>query len=782
MFERRLKIFLVILGLMVVLLGARAAEIQIGQQAHWQQEARDSMQSFRLIDAARGTIYDCKGRVLAIDQPCTDACVDYRAIEDPPDQAWVAEQGRSRAASEAGGPDAFKNLPAVQKKQLVAESTAAVRSDIKNMWATLAKRGRHTPEQMDDLRQQIVRTVWMRQHLAWYHRYKKAVKDDQQSDRQLTGWRKWFSFFGQQSPRYDEYTDSVIKDAEGPHVILHAVDNDTLNYLTEKQDRFPGLDLRPGTHRFYPYHDVACHILGSLARVDADDLAQDPDADDELRKYEDNDLKGSSGIEALCEPALRGTRGKVEEIHGDEDSTTNAPPIPGHDVRLSIDIELQQQIQSAFSDAQILDNHGRVVDHGVLHGACIVMDVKTGQVRAMVSYPTFDLNTLAENYARLADDDVNQPLLNQATMAEREPGSTMKPLVGLAGIADGVVTVDQGIVCNGYLVIDGHEYTKSYRCWTMSEYGDPGHGINPLTYADALQRSCDVYFETVADGIYKKFGFARLGEWENRFGLGRPTGIGIAEARGRALTTYHVKPMEWAQTMFAATGQGWVAATPLQMADIAATIARNGIWMRPTLLAPNSAGTLPAVRPGAFGNVPEQVDLHLPADALAAAHDGMFRVVNTDAGTGAGLVDGDDLLAGYDIAGKTGTATAAPLRIFARNPDGSQKYDLAGKPIFQYPDPSVPDDPNPAIPWYRGTPKRLKPGEAPQPPDIDHAWYIGYAPAHHPQIAFAVMVEYGGGGGTVAASIARPALEACIIHGYLTRPTEQASAAESEGR
>jgi penicillin-binding protein 2 len=787
MFERRLKIFLLVLGIMVVLLGARAAQLQISQQADWEAKGRDLTESHHFIDASRGGIYDHAGKLLAVDQPCTDACVDYRVIEDPPDDKWVEEQAKTRATTEAGGAEAYKALPSAQKKQLLADSAAGIKSDIATMWTTLAQLGGMTPAEMYDIRQQIVKTVWMRQHLAWYRTYENAVQKDEHIGDQRTGWRKWFGVFSKQSPQYEDYTETFIKDVQESHVILHAVDNNTLNYLTKNVDRFPGLELRPGTHRFYPYHDVACHILGSLAPVDADDLKHDPNAADDLRKYGPADLKGSSGIEALCEPALRGTRGKVEDVRTDEESTTtDTPPSPGHDVHLSLDIELQQQIQSAFSDAQIIDNHGNIVDHGVLHGACVVMDVKTGQVRAMVSYPTFDLNTLRQDYAKLADDDLNQPLLNQATMAEREPGSTMKPLVGLAGLASSVVRVDEGIECTGYLIIDGHRFTDQFRCWTASEYGkkypalvahhqmpsaDP-HPTGFLTYSDALQRSCDVYFENVGD----RLGFARLGNWETRFGLGLPTGIGIAEAHGRVLSTYHgPTAMRRAETWFAATGQGWVAATPLQMCNVAATIARNGIWTRPTLLEPDAIGTLPAVRAGAFGDVPQQVDLHLPPDALAAAHDGMFRVVNTIAGTGSALVTGDAMLAGYDIAGKTGTASAARLRVFARNPDGSRKFDATGKPVYVYPDPSTAQNPNPQIPWYRGM---IADPTSDKPPDIDHAWYIGYAPAHHPQIAFAVMVEYGGGGGTIAASIARPALEACIEGGYLTKPTEQASARE----
>ena len=387
----------------------------------------------------------------------------------------------------------------------------------------------------------------------------------------------------------------------------------------------------------------------------------------------------------------------------------------------------------------------------------------------MVSYPTYDQNTVEAEFARLHDDDVNQPLLDRATMSQLEPGSTVKPMVGLSAIKAGLLQIDETIECTGFLVLNKHKYGVG-KCWVatkfLSELGVNGVAHHPipsaaphptgfLVFSDGLERSCNIFFETVAD----RFGPERLGQWFSRWGLGRPTGIGIAEAKGRLPRPNELKPWKRrAIGWFAGIGQGYVQATPIQMANVAATIARDGIWLRPTLLSANDP--LPAVRAGAYGDVPERVDLQMPPEAIQAAKLGMFRVVNSKAGTGTGLILHDDLLASAMVAGKTGTAQASRLKVLDRDDQGHIRHDGTGKPLYKFLEPSTPDNPNVDALWYRGTGRENK--------DLAHSWYIGFAPVDHPQVAFAVMVEYGGSGGIAAASVARESLEGCIMRHYLT--------------
>jgi penicillin-binding protein 2 len=360
-----------------------------------------------------------------------------------------------------------------------------------------------------------------------------------------------------------------------------------------------------------------------------------------------------------------------------------------------------------------------------------------------------------------------------------QPGSTVKPLVGLGAIGQGILGINDGIECNGFLHIDGRKQSVG-RCWVASKFihmlgvegvrhhpvpYDSPHPTGFLTFSDALERSCNVYFETCAH----RMGIEGLSFWYDRFGIGRPTGIGIAEARGRLprdfkpVNVWDVKYKTW----FSGIGQDPVATTPLQMANVAATIARDGIWMRPRLI--NDAVALesgirvppPTTRPGEPpARQVDRVDLGLPREAIAAAKLGMKNVVHGKAGTGKTLLRNAPKLAGLIACGKTGTAQAGRFRYRAIDPvTRLPATDEEGRPKWEYLEPSTPANPNPIAPWYRGA------GEEGR--DLNHAWYIGFAPADKPQVAFAVMVEYGGSGGHAAGAVAKKALEACAEHGYL---------------
>jgi penicillin-binding protein 2 len=366
-------------------------------------------------------------------------------------------------------------------------------------------------------------------------------------------------------------------------------------------------------------------------------------------------------------------------------------------------------------------------------------------------------------------------------MSQLQPGSTVKPLVGVAAITQGVLTDADGIECTGYLVIDGKRRGVG-RCWVASKFHealkgavahhpvpwDAPHPTGFLTFGDALERSCNVYFETLAH----RMGMQGLSAWYERFGLGRPTGVGIPEARGRVPGNYDGPAADvMGKTWFAGIGQDPVAATPIQMANASATLARSGIWMRPRLVSDAHAREFgirpprykPTTRPGepdipAY-EIPDREDLKLSPLGLAAAKDGMTRVVRGKAGTGKGILKNAPALENISICGKTGTAQAPRfgLRVMD-SATGKQARDADGKPVFVFLDPSTSERPNPLAPWYRGG----RDGK-----DLNHAWYMGFAPADNPQVAFAVMVEYGGSGGHAAAAIAKQALTACVELGYL---------------
>jgi penicillin-binding protein 2 len=275
----------------------------------------------------------------------------------------------------------------------------------------------------------------------------------------------------------------------------------------------------------------------------------------------------------MAESALRGSRGRIVRAASTDDIVESISPVRGQDVAVTLDIELQRDVQNLFKNWK-LQKGQNVIEQHPMHGAAVVISLQTSEVLALASYPTFDPNTLEENYEELLRDEINQPLLHRATMSMYEPGSTVKPAVGLAGITAGVIGHGDTVECTGYLVLGGRKYDMG-RCWSAP------HENGFLDLEDAVQRSCNVYFETIGDRLK----IEGLSQWLDRFGLGRPTGIGIPESAGRIpgqfrLPSYLKRSTAW----FASIGQGKIGATPLQMANVTATIARNGVWMRPVLV------------------------------------------------------------------------------------------------------------------------------------------------------------------------------------------------------
>lgn len=753
MFERRLKIFLALLIVFTVVLVLRAVQVQVIQRSVWREQAARTMKRSESLETTRGRILDFHGRELAIDAPSIDACVDYRAILERPDDAWVRQQAINRLRARMGGE--YRSTDPAGRQKMIAEEIDRVKVDLRIMWERLGRLSGLGTDEIRAIRQAIVQRVEMRRRYVWYYSYVEAMQRYQ--DRDVSPWyRRWLIDESAQTPELDQFELTVGEQLQ-PHAILRNISLEVNNELGKHMDRYPGLVLRPGTHRYYPYNEAACHLLGHLSRVDRKDLENDPNlGKDELRHYLPNDIIGRTGVEALCEQQLRGSRGRIERLVGENRILNTFSPVPGRDVRLSIDIELQREIQSLFRRVRVGLGEGPENVHE-MHGAAVVIDIKTGEVRALASYPDFNLNELDDRYRELATDEINSPLLNRATQSQLEPGSTAKPMVGLGAITQGAVGLYEGIECTGYLTLHGHEYAEG-RCWTASMYAAqlgkagvrhhpfpiPHHGTHGnadgfLTFSEAIERSCNVYFETLGD----RLGIEGLSFWFGQFGLGRPTGIGIAESSGRLPSDFNGPAWRRPATRwFAAIGQGQIWATPIQMANAAATIARDGQWIRPHLIADEK------LKPA------DRVNLHLNPQALAEARLGMTRVVNGPAGTGRELHH-DDIL----IAGKTGSAQAAPFSIKLRDQEGKFILDEKGRPKRRYFTPSTPENPNPQVPWYMGFGPESH---------ISHAWYIGFAPADKPRLAFAVLVEYGGSGGIAGASIARGVIEKCLALGYLS--------------
>ncbi len=771
MFERRLRIFIVILFLGGLLLIARAAQVQIVDADDWLAEANSSAERVSYLDAPRGDLIDIRGKIIARDVPTFEACINYRALPQNPNPRWLRQEAARRARKLAD----WSTADADGRELLIARESQGVLNDLENMWELLAALSGQKRVVIDAAREEIARGVEDKQRKYAQREYQKAI--DEYNDTPPAPWYERWIAGKRVEPRLSDFESKQIYDQFAFHPLLPDITQEVYNQLKLAQDQFPQfstgtglqcvLDLRPAVRRDYPYNDVAAQTIGRVRAVSPEDRRDDPNADDESRRYGLVDRIGGEGMEALLEDRLRGTRGERRTNRRGE-SISIREAAKGQSIRTSLDLELCKAIQESFQHVEFHNPKVNGVESPPeflpMNGAAVVIDVKTGQVRALVSVPSYDPNQFDKLYDALSEDELNRPMVNRALMDAMEPGSTVKPIVGLGAVTQKLIGPADTIECDGYAHINGKRVERP-RCWTMSMFNISHHqtsnGPHPtgfLTLTDAIERSCNVYFVTEGS----KLGIDGLSYWMHQFGYGRPTGIGLPETTGVVPNMSRLEPGERAsETWYASIGQGPVLATPIQIANEMATIARDGIWLRPTLLADQNAK--PTTRPD--GSVdPDRVDLKLDPEAVKAVKKGMMLVVNSPAGTGQRVnrdIFGNtvfDLL----IAAKTGTATAAPLSRVIRDDQGKPVRDESGHIIHELIPYGSHEAPNHALPWYRltGYEENGKPKGA-------HSWVGGFVPADSPQLAFAVYVEYGGSGGIGAASVVREMIAKAIELHYL---------------
>jgi penicillin-binding protein 2 len=428
---------------------------------------------------------------------------------------------------------------------------------------------------------------------------------------------------------------------------------------------------------------AAGHLVGYIGSVER------PSIDDDALMRLPGMRIGKSGVEAGMEQELRGDGG-VQKIEVDARGRVMRnlevrDPVAGRDVALTIDLGLQRRVFERLSRER--------------RAACVVLDVKRGEIVAMASTPSYDPAELSdgssdETWQRLATAE-DKPLLNRAIGGQYPPGSTFKMVTALAGLHMGAIQPDEKITCRGRFELADH----SYRCWKRG-----GHGTVALH--EAIRESCDVYFFELA----RRLGIDAIADMARMLGLGQVYNCGLPQQKSGLVADPDWKRGRWnagwlaGETVLAGIGQGYMLASPLQLAVMTARVA-TGRAVEPTIIR---YSTNPA--PGDFAA------LGLEDDKLAAVRRGLSAVVNEEAGTGknAQLGEGRPL-----VAGKTGTS-----QVNKASSDTAQ-YDLA---------------------WG----------------DRDHALFVAYVPADAPRYAVSAIVEHGGGGGAVAAPLVHDVIEAVL--------------------
>ena len=397
--------------------------------------------------------------------------------------------------------------------------------------------------------------------------------------------------------------------------------------LSLEGHRFPAMDIRTDLLRTYPLGVHTAHVLGYVGRIDEEELKRIDQAN-----YRGTDFIGKNGLEKAYEEVLHGQSGyRQVEVNAKGRvlrTLESVPPTPGKDLRLHLDIRLQQDAAAAL---------------GQRRGAVVALDPRTGGVLALVSTPGFDPNPFVEGisakgYAALRDD-IDVPLFDRALRGQYPPGSTIKPFVALGGLETGVITPRQGKHCGGSYQLPGQSHR--YRDWRKG-----GHGGVDLRRA--IVESCDVYFYDLAHDL----GIDRLDDFLGKFHFGAKTGIDLSGELGGLLPSrewkQRVRQQAWypGETLIVGIGQGAFLATPLQLAAATAALANGGRYRAPRVARQLDGGE-GRIEPISAPSRGMGLDPHHVEEVVQA----MIQVVENPRGTAKRIRSPD-----YRIAGKTGTA------------------------------------------------------------------------------------------------------------------------------
>ena len=455
--------------------------------------------------------------------------------------------------------------------------------------------------------------------------------------------------------------------------------------LSVSRHLFPGVDIAARLSRHYPHGKSTVHAVGYVGRISEKELNTI-----DVSNYRGTSHIGKTGLEKYYEDELHGIVGQQSvEVNAEGRILRvidKVPPLPGSNLVLNLDLELQLTAERALGD---------------FAGAVIVIEPKTGDVLAFVSEPAYDPNLFVhgisvKDYQELREGDY-KPLFNRALFGQYPPGSTLKPFLGLAAVDSKVIGHLQGIYCRGYYTLPTDEDHR-YRDWKKQ-----GHGTVDL--ADAIEQSCDVYFYEIAN----RMGINSMHDYLREFGFGEKTGIDLYGERSGLLPSrewkrrVHNKIWYPGETLIAGIGQGYMLATPLQLAVATAVLANRGKKVQPRLLKEmrDTSGEVTAVA------VPSTSWVKLKReDRWDQMNKAMQRVLRGKLGTARAT---GWKLKGYEMAGKTGTA-----QVFGIAQD--EEYDA------------------------ETVARKLR----------DHALFIAFAPIEDPEIVVAIVEENGEHGSAVA--------------------------------
>lgn len=487
--------------------------------------------------------------------------------------------------------------------------------------------------------------------------------------------------------------------------IAEDISREVIAEISENGDEFPGINIVVQPVRKYVEGNLASHILGYAAKISDSEYQNKKDI------YDQNDIIGKTGIEFLFEDYLRGKNG-TKQIDMAVDGAITAEvvekeAIAGSNVVLTIDSKLQKITEEALkTNVEKIRSGGFGKTYDAKGGSCVVMNVKTGEVLAMASYPDYNPQSFAngistEEWNSYSNNSL-YPLLNKNIQSAYEPGSIFKMVTAIAGLESGNISLNEKINDTGIY----KKYGSEWKCWYYTDY-HTGHGY--LNVIGAIEKSCNFFFYETAD----RMGIETLDKYANYFGLGKKTGIELpGEVNGTLASKEYVESINrtWnpGDTINAAIGQGYNKFTPLQMAKYISMIANGGNSIDVSIIKTiqNVNGTeISKEEINKFVNeklglsdTVQNEDININSEYLSAVKEGMKSVTSGESGTAYVRFKNFNIAVG----GKTGSAEA---------------------------------------------------GKDQNNNDIVNAWFAAFAPYDDPEIAVVVMVENGGHGNYTAEAV-----------------------------
>ncbi len=495
--------------------------------------------------------------------------------------------------------------------------------------------------------------------------------------------------------KIEEILDSLKNEIGDPYRPIKIKSDLSLKEVAQIEGHslsLPGVKIEAEFKRHAVSGSLAAHLLGYVGEITRKQLEKEQYSD-----IKSGTIIGQFGIEQNYDALLQGVPGtkriEVDALGHERQVVKEVFPQQGNDLFLTLDLKLQKAAEAALA--------GRP-------GVIIALDPHNGEVLAMVSHPAFDPNLISKGasstlWQALLNDEA-RPLTNRAIQGQYPPGSTFKIVMASALLETQSTTADDEINCRGSL----QSGERHFRDWKQG-----GHG--PVDLYRSLVESCDVYYYIMG----QKLGVDRIAKYSKLFGLGRTTGIDLAFENSGLIPTkaWKKKTLKEAwytgETLSVSIGQGFVTATPLQLATMVAALAADGHWYRPHLLKKTRD-----IATGDFTTMNAEKGHRLPVskERLAVIRTALAGVVTDPLGTAKGIRSNI-----VSIAGKTGTAQVIAMK--------------ADEDIIEGGEEEIPEA-------FR-----------------DHAWFVAFAPVETPRLAIVVLLEHGGHGGSAAAPLAKAVIE-----------------------